>query len=274
MLGFLFWLFFVGILVAGLQDLRRREVDNWLNLFLLVSGFIFIFYKAIFEGDASIIFQSGFALVIMFSVMNVFYYGRVFAGGDAKLLVAMTVFFIGVNFNITLVNMGIFLFFLMFSGSIYGLVYSFVLYYKNKEKVNKEIRKGFDNLWVRYAIIIGVVLFALSYIEWFFLMFSVFFLVFPVLYVFAKGLENVSMVKEISGKELREGDWLVDDIKVKGKTINADWDGLSLEDIELLRKKKKVKIKEGLPFVPAFFIAFLIYILLKDWVLGFLFGMI
>lgn len=272
MSGFLFWLFFVGILVSGLQDLRRREVDNWLNLFLLVSGFVFVFYKAIFERDVSIVFQAGFALVIMFSVMNVFYYGKVFAGGDAKLLVAMTVFFIGVNFNVTLINMGIFLFFLMFSGSVYGLVYSFVLYYKNKEKVNKEIRKGFDNLWVRYAIIIGVVLFALSYIEWFFLMFSVFFLVFPVLYVFAKGLENVSMVKEISGKELREGDWLVDDIKIKGKIISADWDGLSLEDIELLKKKKKVKIKEGLPFVPAFFIAFLIYVFLKDWFLVFLIG--
>ncbi|MDH3353466.1 MAG: prepilin peptidase, partial [Nanoarchaeota archaeon] len=155
MSGFLFWLFFVGILVSGLQDLRRREVDNWLNLFLLVSGFVFVFYKAIFERDVSIVFQAGFALVIMFSVMNVFYYGKVFAGGDAKLLVAMTVFFIGVNFNVTLINMGIFLFFLMFSGSVYGLVYSFVLYYKNKEKVNKEIRKGFDNLWVRYAIIRG-----------------------------------------------------------------------------------------------------------------------
>ncbi|MDH3353368.1 MAG: hypothetical protein OEL87_02885 [Nanoarchaeota archaeon] len=80
------------------------------------------------------------------------------------------------------------------------------------------------------------------------------------------------MVKEISGKELREGDWLVDDIKIKGKIISADWDGLSLEDIELLKKKKKVKIKEGLPFVPAFFIAFLIYVFLKDWFLVFLIG--
>ena len=82
-------------------------------------------------------------------------------------------------------------------------------------------------------------------------------LLFPVLYVFAKGLEGVSMTRYISGKELREGDWLADDIKVKGKVIKADWDGLSLENIKLLKNFKKVKIKEGLPLVPAFLIAFL-----------------
>lgn len=267
---FLFWLFFVGIVVAGLQDLKRKEVDNWLNLFLLVSGLIFIFYRAIFEKDASIVFQAGFALVVMFAIMNLFYYGRVFAGGDAKLLVAMTVFFIGVNFSVTLTNMGIFLLFLMFAGSIYGLVFSFLLYYKNREKVNKEIKKGFDNLWVRYAIMAGIVLFVLSYVDWFFFMFAVFMLVFPVLYVFAKGLENVSMVKEVSGNKLREGDWLVEDVSIGGKIVKSNWDGLSLDDLKLLKKKKKVKIKEGLPFVPAFLIAFLMYVFLKDWFSGFL----
>ncbi|MBU3924088.1 MAG: hypothetical protein KJ592_04170, partial [Nanoarchaeota archaeon] len=54
-MGFLFWLFFVGIVVAGLQDLKRREVDNWLNLFLLVASFVFVFYRAIFEGDAGLV---------------------------------------------------------------------------------------------------------------------------------------------------------------------------------------------------------------------------
>ena len=86
MLGFLFWLFFVGIVVASLQDLKRREVDNWLNLFLLVAGFVFIFYRAIFEKDVSLVFQAGFALVIMFGFMNLFYYGRVFGGGDGNFL--------------------------------------------------------------------------------------------------------------------------------------------------------------------------------------------
>ena len=277
--SFLFWLFFIGIIIASLQDLKRREVDNWLNLFLLITSFIFIFYKAIFERDATIIFQAGFALVIMFIFMNVFYYSRVFAGGDAKLLVAMTVFFVGADFNMTLINIGIFLLFLMFSGSIYGLIYSFVLYGKNFKKVNKEMgrtAKGFNiwylghrrGIWYLGFGICGAMALVVFFGWLAFLFLSVFLFLLPVLYIFAKALENISMVRNISGKELREGDWLVDDVKVKGKIIKADWDGLSSENIELLKNKKKVKIKEGLPFVPAFLIAFLLYVLLKNWGLG------
>jgi Flp pilus assembly protein protease CpaA len=272
MFGFLFWLFLIGIIIASLQDLKRREVDNWLNVFLLVAGFVFVFYKAIFEGDITIVFQAGFALVVMFVFMNLFYYGRVFAGGDAKLLVAMTAFFVGVTFYGTLINIGIFLLFLMFSGSIYGLVYSFVLYVKDFDKVNVEMRKvGGNYLWI---VGVGVVIMLLGLLSFVFFVVGAFAILTFLLYVFAKGLEAVSMVRVVSGKELMEGDWLVDDVKVKGKTIKADWDGLSLEDIKLMKGKKKVKIKDGLPFVPAFLIAFLGYVFLKGWVLEFVANLI
>ena len=72
------------------------------------------------------------------------------------------------------------------------------------------------------------------------------------------------MVKTVSGNKLCEGDWLVKDVKVGKKTIKADWDGLSLEDIKIMKHLRRVKIKEGLPFVPAFLIAFLSYAFLKD----------
>jgi len=271
--GFLFWLFLIGIIVASLQDLKRREVDNWLNLFLLLASFSFIFFSAIFEGDGSIIFQAGFALVVLFVVMNVFYYGRVFAGGDAKLLFAMTVFFLGATFVTTLINIGIFLLFLMFAGSIYGVTYSVVLYIKDFEKVNKKIKQSFSVFWIRVYIVFGVIMFALSYVNWWFLFFAIFTIVLPLLYIFANSLESVSMMRTISGKELREGDWLVKDIRVNGKVIKADWDGLSLEDIKLLKNLRKVEIKEGLPFVPAFLIAFFGYVFLKGWFVRLLIGL-
>jgi Flp pilus assembly protein protease CpaA len=269
-MGFLFWLFFIGIIVASLQDLKRREVDNWLNLFLLVASFSFIFFKAFFDKTPSLVFHAGFALVFMLVIMNAFYYSRIFAGGDAKLLFAMTVFFIGTSFFVTLANIGIFVLFLMLSGSVYGLTYSFVLYFRDIKKVNEKIRKGFSRLWIRYSIICGVILFVFSYVNWIFLFLAVFAFILPILYVFAKGLEEVSMVRTVLGKELREGDWLTKDIRVKGMVIKADWDGLSLEDVKLLRNKKKVEIKEGLPFVPAFLIAFLLYVFAKNWFVSFL----
>jgi Flp pilus assembly protein protease CpaA len=263
--GFLFWLFLGGIIVASMQDLKRREVDNWLNLLLLVSGLVFVFFGAILRGEPDIIFLATFLLVVMFFVMNLFYYGRVFAGGDAKLLLAMTMFFLGVNFWESVGNIGIFLLFLMLAGSIYGLVYSFVLWLKNMGKVNKEMARVARANHVKYLEVLGVVLMLLGFVDFLFFLIGAFIFIFPLLYVFAKGLENISMIREISGKELREGDWLVKDIKIGRNVIKADWDGLSLKDIELLKGKKKVMIKEGLPFVPAFLIAFLLYVFLKEW---------
>jgi Flp pilus assembly protein protease CpaA len=270
--GFLFWVFLIGIIVASLQDLKRKEVDNWLNLFLLLVSFSFIFFRAIFERDGSIIFHAGFVLVMMFVVMNMFYYGRVFAGGDAKLLFAMAVFFVGATFYVTMVNLGIFILFLMFSGSVYGLVYSFVLYVKDFGKVNKKMRKMVDGRW--WIVGGGVVVMFLGFFNWVFLLIGVFWVLILLLYVFAKGIESVSMIRTISGKNLREGDWLVEDVRVEGKVIKADWDGLSLNDIALLRGRKRVRVKEGLPFVPAFLIAFLGYVFLREWIISFLIGLV
>jgi len=269
--GFLFWLFLIGIIVASMQDLKRREVDNWLNLLLMVSGFVFIFYRAVFEQNPSLVFHAGFTLVVMFVFMNLFYYGRVFAGGDAKLLVAMTVFFIGITFYTTLINIGVFLLFLMLSGSIYGLIYSTVLYLKDFKRVNEEMKSGLSH-WHIWIFAFGFILFFFGFVDSLFFIFGILVFLFPLLYLFAKGLEGVSMIKDISGKELREGDWLVDDVRVGKTVIEANWDGLSIADIKLLKNKKKVKIKDGLPFVPAFLIAFLAYVFLKDYLLG-LFGL-
>lgn len=268
-LGFLFLVFLVGIIVACFQDLKRREVDNWLNLFLLVVSFSFIFYRAIFEGNGLLVIRAGFVLVLMFAVMSFFYYGRVFAGGDAKLLFAMTVFFVGESFYSSIINVGLFLILLMFSGSVYGLVYSFVLYFKNFEKVNKEMRKLFLVFDFWFLVFLFLVL-ALGFVNFWFLVFGAFGILVFLFYIFTKGIEGVAMIRVVSGRELREGDWLVEDVKVGKKVVKADWDGLSLENVKLLKGRKRIKIKEGLPFVPAFLIAFLIYVFLRGFLVNFI----
>ena len=59
--GFLFWFFLIGLIVATLQDLKRREVDDWLNILLLVGGGVFIFYSSILKGNLNWIFEFGFS---------------------------------------------------------------------------------------------------------------------------------------------------------------------------------------------------------------------
>ena len=270
--GFLFWLFLIGIIVASLQDLKRKEVDDWLNLFLIVASFSFILLMAFFEKDATLVFQLGFLTIILFILMNAFYYGHIFAGGDAKLLFAMTAFFIGLSFFETLINLGIFILFLMFSGALYGIGYSLALYFKNFKKVNEGIKQEFGGIWIFSLAISGFVLIAVSLINFYFFFLTLFIFVFPLIYVFAKGLEDVSMIKTISWKDLREGDWLAQDVVVGNKIIKAKWEGVSNEEIELMKNLKSIKIKDGMPFVPAFFIAFISYVFFKNWVLDFLLG--
>jgi len=186
----------------------------------------------------------------------------------------MTVLFIGSTFYVTFINVGVFILFLMVSGSIYGITYSSVLYFKNREKVSKDFQMAFSSKFVRSSFVVGGILFLIGYFNFLFFVFGAIVFIFPVLYFFAKSLEQVVMIGSIAVKDLREGDWLVNDLKVGGRVIKADWDGLSNENIGLIRKLRggKVKIKEGLPFAPAFLIAFLLYIFTKDYFIGILMG--
>jgi Flp pilus assembly protein protease CpaA len=272
--SFLFWVFLVGILVATCQDLKRREVDNWLNFFLFVFGAVFVFYSALFMKDVGILFNFVLASGVLFAVMNIFYYGRVFAGGDAKLLFAMSALFVASSFYFTLINIGLFLFSLMFCGSVYGLSYSLFLYFRSFKKVNKEMGLVIRKFNFRYLVFVFIgCFFVLGFLSPIFFLFCFFSILFFFLFVFSKALEKIFMIREVSGFELREGDWLVDDVRVGQNIIRANWEGLSSDDVKVLRRRKKIKIKDGLPFVPAFLFAFLAYFLLRDWILGFLSGL-
>ena len=69
------------------------------------------------------------------------------------------------------------------------------------------------------------------------------------------------MYKYISVDKLTEGDWVAEDIIVKGKLICSKKDlELTKEQISKLRKLKikNVFVKEGIPFVPSFLIGLLI----------------
>jgi prepilin signal peptidase PulO-like enzyme (type II secretory pathway) len=83
------------------------------------------------------------------------------------------------------------------------------------------------------------------------------------------------MYKSVEPKLLREGDWLVRDLKVGNRTFKARFDGLTKEEIKFIqRSKKKILIKDGLPFVPSFLIAFFVYSYFYDVILKMVFGLI
>ena len=258
---FLFAIALLWIIFASIQYIRKREVANWLNFSLLALALSYrAFYSSIY--DDYIFFLFGFFGVIIFGIFAyAFYYSRVFAGGDAKLLIALGAVFPFEKPMDFIILPFIFIFLLFLSGSIYGLVYSLGIVSKNRRVFVFYLRRNFRRYYFIFiATFILAVVINLFYSSVINFLFSLAVLAIPFLYVYLKSVDKC-MIKLISPFDLTEGDWLEQDLKVGNKTIRKSVHGLSLRDIELLKKyKRRVLIKEGIPFVPAFLISFVIMV--------------
>jgi len=246
----------VWLIAAAFTDLKKREVPDWLNFSLLA---ILLGIK----GVESILSMNVLPLVyaiawagIFFVIAIALYYGRIFAGGDAKLLIAL-----GPAFSSFTSASNFFLNSLIVA-SFYGVAWSIGLAIANRKKFKKNI---FDISKKTFAMrIIGIiaafVLLILSALTKFaeLSVLGVVMLSFPYIYTFVKTVEVSCLIKKVSPEKLTEGDWLVSNVRLGKKIIKAKFSGLNSQEINFLRKgKKSVLIKEGIPFVPVFLISFL-----------------
>ena len=270
----------IWVFVATMQDIKKREVANWLSFSLVIISLSFRAIASIISMNVQYFLWGIAATIIFFGIANLFYYSRIFAGGDAKLLIAL-----GATFATTpiftpilkgnILNTPIFPFnvpFLfvfisnmLFVGSAYGLLFAVFLALKNFSSFRKDcLRNG-----KRYLK--GVVLFALLGMllilanKLFFaddsalLIAGILIIMFPFLFVFIKSVENACMIKLMKPSELTEGDWIVDEMKIGRRAIKPRFSGLDKNEILILKKRnKRVIIKQGIPFVPVFFIALLL----------------
>jgi len=255
---FLFVLTLVWIVAAVVQDLRKTEVPNWLTFSLIAFALAYRAFYSLYLKDLEF-FLYGFAGLILFCILaNAFYYGRVFAGGDAKLMMGIGVvlpfekpldyFILGGGFILAL--------FLV--GAIYSLIYSFFIAAVNWKVFKKEFaiafwkyRHGFY-----FALLAALILaFLIKYLA---VLFGV--LVFYGLILHLVVIDKC-MVRMTPYNRLNEGDWLVSDVDIKGKKIRKSVHGLSLEEIAILRgARKSVLVRLGIPFTPAFLFAFAIMV--------------
>ncbi len=257
----------IWIIVATVQDIKMREVANWINFSLIIFALGFRFFYSLFAEASFMFFYQGLiGLAIFFALGNIFYYSRMFAGGDAKLLIALgAILPFSESFFSNLKIFALFFFVFLIVGAIYGLIWSTVLVIKNF----KEFKKQFLNHHIKYknkiylVMFFGILCMFLGFIETLFFLTGVLIFILPYFYIYAKAIDEACMVKKIKTKDLREGDWLYKNTKIKNKIIKANWDGLTKEQIKLIQKyKKQIKIKQGIPFVPVFLISFAILITL------------
>ena len=262
---FLSILALVWIGFAVVQDLRSREIANWLSFSLIIFALGFRFFYSLFSGEGfSFFYQGLIGLGIFVVIGNLFYYGRIFAGGDAKLMMALgAVLPFSGNFLTNVKTFGLFLILFLIAGSVYGLLTSVVLAMKNSERFKKEFSKQFKSKkkFVYFIMLLAIVFVVLGFVESILIYFGIMIFILPYFYLGAKAVDEVCMVKKINPKKLTEGDWLYEDVKVGNKVIKKGWDGLSGKDIKSLQKKKYVLVRYGIPFSPAFLIGFLILIL-------------
>ena len=262
---FLWVLALIWIIFATVQDLRTREIANWLNFSLIIFALGFRFFYSLFVSDSFVFFYQGLiGLLIFFFIGNMLYYGRMFAGGDAKLMIALGAIlpFSG-NLLDNLKLFASFLLIFLFIAAFYSLSFSLVLALKNFKSFQKEFKRLVNKYKkiVYSVMLLGLVLMAFGLFEILFFSLGILIFILPYFYIYAKAVDETSMIKKISTGKLVEGDWLYKDLKVGGKMIKAKWEGLKKEEVARIKKKyKTILVRQGIPFAPVFLISFLISI--------------
>ena len=260
---FLFAVGFAWILFASVQDIKSREVANWISFSLIIFALGFRFFYSLFSGDFNFLLQGVLGLGIFFAIGYLFYYSRMFAGGDTKLMIALgSVIGFSGDFLNNVKSYLLFIFLFLLVGAVYGLVAAIIIGLRHFQN----LKKGFSAEFKKYKnisylfMVLGILLMAAGFWQNYLFAFGVLIFLFPYFYIYAKAVDDFCMVKRVPVGQLTEGDWLHEQVKIGRKLIVPQWGGLEKKDIILIRKKFKfVLIKNGIPYIPVFLVAYLLF---------------
>ncbi len=266
---FLFSLAVVWIIFAMVQDLRTREIANWISFSLVIFALGFRFFYSLFSEIGFEFFYQGLLGLLVFVVLgHLLYYAKFFAGGDAKLMMALgAILPLTTNFYLNVKLFFVFLMVFLLAGAVYSLSTSVYLGLRNFRVFKKEFSKQFKkNKKLTYPLILlAIVFLVLGFNEQVLFYFGVLVFIIPYLYVYTKAVDESCMIKKIKTNQLTEGDWLYKDVKVGKEKIKASWDGLSRNEINQIKKKhREVLVRYGIQFSPVFLISLFAFICLWE----------
>jgi Flp pilus assembly protein protease CpaA len=263
----------IALIIASYTDLKTREVPYWLNYSLIFIG---LSLRAIYSSitwDYWPFIDGLIGFGVFFALASIMFYSGQWGGGDAKLLMGLGAL-LGLQFKAD--NLLVALIVNTFIvGAIYGLFWSAGLAVKNWKKfmpVLKEIIYHprmilIRKIFIVYSIILlaMIIFFKDSFVRISLLLVMILPLFTFYLWIFVRAIERSCMLKKVDPEKITIGDWIPEDIIINGKRIAGPKD-LGIEEpqikklIELKRKGKirQVLIKEGIPFIPSFLIAFII----------------
>ncbi len=274
-----------GIVIGSITDIQKREVADFVNYFLIFAGLgiRLIHSLATFDWMFFLSGLLGFGAFLALAYL-MFFTGQ-WGGGDSKMLMAMGALFatypsvlteyfspnqIGFPFLIT------FWMNLLVLGAIYGIVWTIGLGIFHYKDMIKEYKKTIKTKLVKKAHILSHVtagililfgIFSSNLINKLFgIVFGLMILLFFYMYILIKSVEKSCMYKIITPDKLVEGDWPVDDVTSDGKVVFNKSKKIGFESKDLKKimnlynagKIKKIKVKNGVPFVPSFLFALLV----------------
>ena len=265
---------FIALIVGSITDLRTREVPDWINYGLITSGIGLNLLFSVIYSNPSFVINSIIGLIIFFGIAYIMFYAGQWGGGDSQMLMGLGAM-LGIDVS-SIPNQFLlgFLINALLIGAIYGLLWSVLLVFKNKKKFWSEFKKILserDAVKSKKIILFGLIL--LSTIFLFFnsnlirlmaLTLALLIIITFYLWIFVKAVEKSCMYKSVEPSKLTEGDWIVRNVYVAGKYITGPKDlGIRKSQIAKLvkfykrKQVEKILIKEGIPFVPSFLMAFI-----------------
>jgi len=261
-----------GLIIGTYTDLKTREVPDWVNYSLIFGGFGLALIRSILASNIFILMYSAIGFGLFFIIAWIMYYSGQWGGGDSKMIMGLGAL-IGITWPLNGIPFLVdFLIYTIIFGAAYGFIWSLVLAIKNLRRFTKEYANRLKSTTrIKILLLVGTIaILASSFfmgreLRIVSLLVAVIIIVTFYLFVFIKSVEKVCMIKQINPDKLTLGDWIAKEIKHGKKVIAGPGDlGIEkhqLEQILALYKKgliKKVVVREGIPFVPSFLMAFLV----------------
>ena len=79
----------IALFIGSATDLKTREVPDWLNYGLVISGFgLNLLFSAI-HSNSSFIINSVIGFLIFFGIAYIMFYAGQWGGGDSKMLMGL-----------------------------------------------------------------------------------------------------------------------------------------------------------------------------------------